>query len=75
MICSGEAGAAAAVRVMVGLVVSVKGRPWLELVCSKYVPGVPVGWRWKDYRRQQKFNTQTSCLPGPHRALRACLFT
>lgn len=35
MICSGEAGAAAAVRVMVGLVVSVKGRPWLELVCSK----------------------------------------
>lgn len=35
MICSGEAGAAAAVSVMVGLVVRVKGRPWLELVCSK----------------------------------------
>lgn len=35
MICSGEAGAAAAVRVKLGLAVSVKGRPWLELVCSK----------------------------------------
>jgi len=31
MICSGEAGAAAA-RVTVGLAVRVRGRPWLELV-------------------------------------------
>lgn len=61
MICSGEAGAAAAaVRVMVGLVVNVKGRPWLELVCSKYVPGVPVGWRWKDCKRPEEFNAQRS---------------
>lgn len=37
MICSGEAGAAeeVAVSVMVGLVVSVKGSPWLEPVWSK----------------------------------------
>lgn len=35
MIWSGEAGAAAAVRVTVGLVVRVRGRPWDELVWSK----------------------------------------
>lgn len=35
MIWSGEVGAVAAVRVTVGLVVSVKGSPWFELVWSK----------------------------------------
>lgn len=47
MICSGEDGE---VRVTAGLAVSVMGRPWLELVWIKYVPGVPVGCNRKDGR-------------------------
>lgn len=54
IICSGEPGDPAAANVTVELADSVSGRLWLDPVWSKYVPGVPVGCRWKDWKREEK---------------------